>query len=254
MFNNSNVQAAVTKKQISGAPKSEQTRSRIVETALRLFSEFGFEKTTMRAVAQEAGLSPGAAYYYFGSKEELVLAFYQATAYDAEVVNPGLISGTKDFKNRFKAILLFKFEQLDEHRHLIRILARHAADFSHPLSPFGQKTKPTRDSAIMLIEHAIVGSTLKSHRSLRPHIASLCWLYQMSLILYWANDRSENQEKTTELVGLTLGVLDKLLRLSSIPLFAPINRAVSKIIRVVLSGLEVTGNDTRCGENVEAQQ
>ncbi|RSS84780.1 TetR/AcrR family transcriptional regulator, partial [Streptomyces sp. WAC02707] len=37
------------------APKSEQTRTLILETALRLFKERGYDKTTMRAIAQEAG-------------------------------------------------------------------------------------------------------------------------------------------------------------------------------------------------------
>jgi hypothetical protein len=49
--------------------KSEQTRSLILETALRLFQERGYDKTTMRAIATEAGVSVGNAYYYFESKE-----------------------------------------------------------------------------------------------------------------------------------------------------------------------------------------
>ena len=49
--------------------KSEQTRALILETAMRLFQERGYDKTTMRAIAQEAGVSVGNAYYYFASKE-----------------------------------------------------------------------------------------------------------------------------------------------------------------------------------------
>lgn len=45
--------------------KSEQTRALILETAMRLFQERGYDKTTMRAIAQEAGVSVGNAYYYF---------------------------------------------------------------------------------------------------------------------------------------------------------------------------------------------
>ena len=43
-------------------------------TALRLFRERGYEATTMRAIAKEAGVSVGNAYYYFGSKRDLYLA------------------------------------------------------------------------------------------------------------------------------------------------------------------------------------
>ncbi len=49
--------------------KSEQTRALILETAMRLFQERGYEKTTMRAIAAEAGVSVGNAYYYFSAKE-----------------------------------------------------------------------------------------------------------------------------------------------------------------------------------------
>src|SRR5215470_16290394 len=55
---------------------SEETRRQIVETALALFRERGFEQTTIRDIAAEAGLSLGAAYYYFKSKEAIVGAYY----------------------------------------------------------------------------------------------------------------------------------------------------------------------------------
>jgi len=53
-----------------------RTRDAIVEAALELFRERGFEGTTMRAVAERAGVSVGNAYYYFSSKDELVQGFY----------------------------------------------------------------------------------------------------------------------------------------------------------------------------------
>src|SRR5580692_5777604 len=56
--------------------KGEQTRAAIAEAALRMFREQGYEATTMRAIAREAGVATGNAYYYFGSKEELIHAYY----------------------------------------------------------------------------------------------------------------------------------------------------------------------------------
>ena len=58
------------------SPKAELTRQAIVDAALRLFRAGGYDRTTMRAIADEAGVSAGNAYYYFGSKEHLVQAFY----------------------------------------------------------------------------------------------------------------------------------------------------------------------------------
>src|SRR4051812_48512593 len=54
--------------------KSETTRERILETATGLFQRRGFETATMREIAAEAGMATGAAYYYFDSKDAIVLA------------------------------------------------------------------------------------------------------------------------------------------------------------------------------------
>src|SRR5690349_346575 len=56
--------------------RGEQTRAAIAAAAQELFLERGYDKTTMRAVADRAGVSIGNAYYYFASKEHLVQAFY----------------------------------------------------------------------------------------------------------------------------------------------------------------------------------
>ena len=57
--------------------KGELARQRILESALRLFVSRGYEETTMREIAAEAGYSPGLTYRYFARKEELVLVLYQ---------------------------------------------------------------------------------------------------------------------------------------------------------------------------------
>src|ERR1700685_3927581 len=58
-------------------PKAEETGLKILEGALALFREQGFESATMRAIAERAGVATGAAYYYYPSKEAIVTDFYQ---------------------------------------------------------------------------------------------------------------------------------------------------------------------------------
>ena len=60
-------------------PKGEQTKALILNSALQLLQERGYERTTMRAIADHAGVSLGNAYHYFNSKEHLIQAFYQRT-------------------------------------------------------------------------------------------------------------------------------------------------------------------------------
>jgi AcrR family transcriptional regulator len=54
--------------------RGEDTRRRILETALALFAAEGFDATSTRAIAEQAGVNLPAIQYYFGSKEGL----YQA--------------------------------------------------------------------------------------------------------------------------------------------------------------------------------
>jgi AcrR family transcriptional regulator len=54
------------------AEYKRQARQRIVETAVRVFSEKGYHRTTMEDIAEELGVSKGAIYLYFRSKEGLV--------------------------------------------------------------------------------------------------------------------------------------------------------------------------------------
>ena len=74
-----------------------ETRERIMTAALKLFTERGYEATTMQDIVSEAGTSIGNAYFYFGSKDLLVREVIEVisrrvldeTEADAEAIPPG---------------------------------------------------------------------------------------------------------------------------------------------------------------------
>ncbi|KHL03428.1 hypothetical protein LK10_09340 [Sinomonas humi] len=53
------------------------TRERIQAVALRLFSEQGYESTSMRQIAEELGFTKAALYYHFNSKQDIVRALME---------------------------------------------------------------------------------------------------------------------------------------------------------------------------------
>nr|WSZ99719.1 TetR family transcriptional regulator [Streptomyces sp. NBC_00857] len=75
----------------SRAEQRRQTEQRILAAARRLFSEQGYERTTIRAVATEAATDPGLVMRYFESKEGL---FSQVARIDADAEAP--IGGSPD--------------------------------------------------------------------------------------------------------------------------------------------------------------
>jgi AcrR family transcriptional regulator len=60
----------------------EETRARIIVAALRLFGAQGYEATSVRVIAQEAGVAQGLMYSHFASKEALLQAIFQQSIQD----------------------------------------------------------------------------------------------------------------------------------------------------------------------------
>ena len=52
--------------------RGRDTRSRLRQLALQLFAEQGYEKTSLREIAERLGVTKAALYYYFRSKEDIV--------------------------------------------------------------------------------------------------------------------------------------------------------------------------------------
>jgi AcrR family transcriptional regulator len=57
-------------------PDASGTRERILDIALDLFIEKGYDKTSLREIAEELGFSKAALYYHFASKDDILLALH----------------------------------------------------------------------------------------------------------------------------------------------------------------------------------
>ena len=213
--------------------KAEETRVRILDAALRLFRERGFEKTTMRDVATEAGVATGAAYYYYRSKEELVMAFYLRTDEESREGFAHAIASSKELKKRVRGLIDVKFEQFAQHRELLLALLKAGIDPRDPLSPFGEETRPVRDESIAWYARALEGSDVSVPKDVAPYLPRLLWMYHMALIYHWIVDRSPGQRKTQRLLDATLDLIIQLLRVSSLPFMGPLRKKALKVLRAV---------------------
>lgn len=211
-------------------PRAEDTRRKIYEAAMELFREKGFEPTTMRDIAAKAGVALGGAYYYFSSKDAIVLAFYSEMQASSNAPVLEALAGHKKLKERIRCILEKRFELLAPNRKFCAALFRHAPDSADPLSPFSDETRPIREGAIEHMRIAVEGSDAKVPPDLQPRLPYLLWLYQMALIMFWLYDRSPNQGKTQRLMEKSLGLLVNLLRISSLPLMKPLRKAVLDLV------------------------
>jgi AcrR family transcriptional regulator len=220
------------KKEKPAGSKSEETRTRILEAALRVFRERGFERATMREIASEAKVALGAAYYYFDSKEAIVMAFYAQSQERMKADIERILDKSRTLEERLHGIISEKFEHFAPNRKLLGALSAHA-DPEHPLSPFSRETASIREQDIAAFERAVEESKFKLPGNIRPYLPRLLWLYQMGLILFWVYDRSQNQKKTRLLFEKTLKMLLITLRLAGIPLLRPLHRLAGDLLDVV---------------------
>src|SRR2546429_8183437 len=59
------------------AAQAERTRQQILETAQRLFTEHGYDATSLQMIADEMGLTKAAVYYHFRAKGDILRAAMQ---------------------------------------------------------------------------------------------------------------------------------------------------------------------------------
>jgi AcrR family transcriptional regulator len=227
-------QDGTTTEQARGAgakgAKGEQTRAAIVEAALRLFRENGYEATTMRAVAKEAGVATGNAYYYYSSKEELIQEFYARNqAEHALACRPVLESQTR-LGPRIQGVLRALIDTQAPYHAFAAKLYKHASEPSSPLSPFSKESSPTRTAAIELYAEVIDGARIKVPASLRDRLPELLWLYSMGVVLYWVHDTSPGCAKTYRLIDSTAPLAERLIRLARLPVLRSILRQLLTVV------------------------
>jgi AcrR family transcriptional regulator len=210
--------------------RSEQTRAAIVDAALRMFREQGYEATTMRAVAREAGVATGNAYYYFGSKEELIQEFYARNHAEHLVACAPVLTTETEFGPRLRGVLRALIDVQAPYHGFAAKLYKHAAEPASPLSPFSKESSPTRNAAMALYAEVIDGSQVRIPADLRDRLPELLWLYSMGIVLFWVHDTSPGCAKTYRLIDSTVPLAERLIRLSRLRMLRSLTRQVTAII------------------------
>lgn len=220
--------------------KSEQTRTLILETAMRLFAERGYDRTTMRAIAQEAGVSVGNAYYYFASKEHLIHGFYDRVTREHVDLARERIAGHRSFADRLR-VTLDTWLEVSEPYHVFAVqFFRNAADPDSPLSPFSAESYPAREQVVGLYREVLAGSSTRVDAELADTLPELLWLHQMGIVLFWVYDRSPGSARTRAFVDRTTPLVARLMTLARYKVFRPIVRDADRLVRdfIVPAGLD----------------
>jgi AcrR family transcriptional regulator len=205
------------------------SRQALYDVAIELFDAHGYEQTTLRGIADAAGVSPGLLYKYFPNKQALVMELYAqlSQAFAQQLV----LEPSASWTDRVHATLGFSLRVLRPHRAtLSAVLPVLLADREHGL--LSRNAYPSRRLVRDAYVQAVVGA---AHPPSAPHVLGrLSYFLQLGVLLWWLLDRSEEQRATDGLMGM-LGSLGPAL---GPMLWIPgVTRSLEKLDRLVADAL-----------------
>lgn len=210
--------------------KGEETGGRILNTALGLFRSRGFEQTTMREIAAESGLSLGAAYHYFASKEAIVLAYYERVqeAHAARVREVMARTPLQTLQERIADAMHAKLDILQDDRPLMGALLRYTGEPTHPLSFLGAATRGLQLRSMATFADTVSGERFPA--DLAQLVPVTLWAMHMGLLLYFLYDDSLKQRRTRQLTDGAVELFARSLTLVKLPILRPVRKRVSTLL------------------------
>lgn len=198
----------------------------------------------MRAIAQEAGVSVGNAYYYFGGKEHLIQGFYDRIAEEHQAAAETVLEREKDLAARIRGVLLTWLDVAAPYHGFAAQFFKNAADPDSPLSPFSAESEGPREAAIDVHRRVLAGSGVKIDPELAVVLPRLLWLHQMGLVLFWVYDRSEGSANSRRLAERSAPIVTRAITLSRFRLMRPLVREVHELLSDFMptaAGMAATG-------------
>jgi len=226
--------SAATRRSRAGrtTARGEETRARILAVALTRFRRRGSEATTMREIAEAAGVALGAAYYYFPSKDAIVLAYLEETQRRSAQKAAAAFEQTQDVRERLGAAMHARLDAIRGDRSLLSALFRTIADPQAELSIFSERTSTLRAQSIAVFDEALSTSPefLALDADARAVLVLALWSLHMAFILYFLHDTSPQQQKSRVLVDQVLDLVVGVLPLA--PSLAPVlGQQLAKVLR-----------------------
>ncbi|WP_242705495.1 TetR family transcriptional regulator [Streptomyces alboverticillatus] len=207
---------------------------------MRLFQELGYDKTTMRAIAKEAGVSVGNAYYYFAGKEHLIQGFYDRIAAEHQAAVREVLDRETDLEARLAGVLRAWLDIAAPYHEFAAQFFRNAADPESPLSPFSPESEHAREAAIAVHREVLAGSKAKVPSELADILPELMWLSQMGLVLYWVFDRSPGLERSRRLAERGARLTTRGVALARFRVLRPLVHEVHELFTDFLPGMAQT--------------
>jgi AcrR family transcriptional regulator len=194
-------------------------RQRLYDVAIALMARKGYETTTLRDVAKEAGVSVGLLYKYFPSKRAVIIALYDELS--AEYARQAVEMRPGKWRDRFIFALETSLAVLEPHRVPLRgLIPVLVGDPEEGLFAEGAAFSRVRVQGVF--QKAVTGSSDAPSQTLADAVGRILYLVHLAVLLWWLLDKSPKQRATKALVALLQQILPSLaltLRLPAVKRF-----------------------------------
>jgi len=144
-------------------PASATRRDELLEIAAELFAEKGFKNTTVRDIADAAGILSGSLYHHFDSKESMVDEILQTFQTELFAAYDEVIASDADARTKIERAVRLSFEAIDQHRYEVAIF-QNEADFLGSFERFGylaERNAQSREVWMTLLKEGVKTGALR---------------------------------------------------------------------------------------------
>jgi AcrR family transcriptional regulator len=154
--------------------EGRDTRSRIQAVALELFTEQGYDKTSLREIAERLGVTKAALYYHFKSKDEIVDSFTGDQVARVEKMIAWASEQPRTLEARKEFLRLYAESMLEtQHHKIMRFYERNQATMKDRQSARNFKDRMTAMIDFMVDEDATPSKRLRA--SMAVFTLHACW-------------------------------------------------------------------------------
>jgi len=213
-----------------GGSKGERTRALIRETALRSFRERGYDETTVRLIATEAGVSLGSTNYHFPSKNHLVQELYLEVTGELRRTAIDRMSDESALTARLRIAFQAGLEVLEPYHRFAPGFVSAAVSPRSPINPLSGESEPALQEVVAVFRAAVEGARRGVPDEIADALPEALTIAYLLLALFWTYDRSPGQRRTRLLLERALGLLQVALPLTRLP---ALRRPVHELFELV---------------------
>ncbi|KRA23414.1 TetR family transcriptional regulator [Microbacterium sp. Root61] len=198
--------------------KSERTRALLSAIAVRSFRERGYEETTIRLIAEEAGVSVGTTHYHFPTKNHLVQELYLDVQQAHRAAAEPLLAGESDLIERLRIVYRTGIDGLAPFHEFAPGFLSAAVSPRSPINPLSEDSTAARSIVEGLFTEAVTGAKNGLPDEFEERLPGALFLGHLLLALFWVYDKSPGQARTYSLLDRGLALLRLSLPLTRLPL------------------------------------